>query len=146
MRRGRRESASRAVTPCADKSAPQPIPGTSPYDLKDFRMNAAAWSEMHQTTRQSCSGFSPAGQRHVAARDIRPGDHLPPQPALHGTRYQQDGFTVGADDRDVVAGTPALPGRMLLFGPAGTLDSVTPDTHVTVRRHEADTEQHHNPR
>jgi hypothetical protein len=88
-----------------------------------------------------------AGQSHLAAPDIQPGDHLPPQPALHGTRYQHDGFTVGTDDRHAVGETAALPGRMLLFSPSGTVDSVTPDTHVTIRRgHEANTEQNHSPR
>lgn len=71
---------------------------------------------------------------HLVAREIEPGDHLPPQRALHGTRYQHDGFTVGDDRRDVLNGMAVLPQRMLLFGPGGTLDAVTPDTLVTVRR------------
>lgn len=69
----------------------------------------------------------------IVARDIRPGDHLPPQRALHGTRYQKDGFTVGHDDRDVTD-LAVLPGRILLFGPAGTLDSVALDAEVRVQR------------
>lgn len=69
----------------------------------------------------------------IVARDIRPGDHLPPQRALHGTRYQQDGFTVGPDDRDVTD-LAVLPGRMLLFGPTGTLASVALDAEVWIQR------------
>ena len=76
----------------------------------------------------------PIDQRDIVAREIRPGDHLPPQPALHGTRYEQKGFTVGTADRDVLAGIAVLPGRVLLFGPSGSLDSVAANTHVTVRR------------
>jgi hypothetical protein len=42
---------------------------------------------------------------------------------------------------------PGQAGGVQLFGPRGSLDSVTPDTQVTIRRgHKADTEQHHNPR
>ena len=70
----------------------------------------------------------------LPARHLRPGDFLPPQRALHGTPFRSDGFTVGADPSDVVAGTAALPGRMLLFGPTGVLRSLTPDATVTVRR------------
>jgi hypothetical protein len=58
---------------------------------------------------------------------------LPPQPALHGTRYQNDGFTIGPDARDVLAGTAVVPSGLLLFGPSGSLASVALDTQVTVR-------------
>ena len=69
----------------------------------------------------------------VTAREIRPGDFLPPQRALHGTRYREAGFVVGTEDRDV-AELAVLSGRMLVFGPAGTLDSLAVDTDVAVRR------------
>ena len=69
----------------------------------------------------------------VIAREIRPGDFLPPQRALHGTRYREAGFVVGSQDRDV-AELAVLSGRMLVFGPAGTLDSLAVDTDVAVRR------------
>jgi len=70
----------------------------------------------------------------IAAREIEPGDYLPPQRALHGTRYQDDGFVVGDTPRDVVEGLAALPGRMLLYGPAGSLQSLAPDAEVAVDR------------
>jgi hypothetical protein len=70
----------------------------------------------------------------IVARQIEPGDYLPPQAALDGTRHQQDGFTVGCEDRDVLPGLAVVPGRMLLYGPAGTLDSVSHDAPVAVRR------------
>ena len=70
---------------------------------------------------------------HLPAHEIRPGDHLPPQSVLHGTRYQREGFTVGPHDRDV-ADLPVLSGRVLLFGPSGTLDTVPRDARVAVRR------------
>lgn len=69
----------------------------------------------------------------VTAREIRPGDFLPPQRALHGTRYREAGFVVGTRDRDV-AELAVLSGRMLVFGPAGTLDSLAVDTDVAVHR------------
>ena len=37
----------------------------------------------------------------VPAGRIRPADYLPPQQALHGTRFQRDGFVVGSAPRDV---------------------------------------------
>jgi hypothetical protein len=70
----------------------------------------------------------------LPARQLRPGDFLPPQRALHGTPFRSEGFTVGAEPSDVVAATAALSGRMLLFGPAGVLRSLTLDATVTVRR------------
>lgn len=70
----------------------------------------------------------------VVAAHIEPGDHLPPQRALHGTRYQDRGFTVGPHPRDVVAGLPVLTGRVLLYGPDGSLDTLPADAEVTVRR------------
>ena len=69
----------------------------------------------------------------VTAREIRPGDFLPPQRALHGTRFRAAGFLVGSQDRDV-AELAVLSGRMLVFGPDGTLDSLAVDTDVAVRR------------
>ena len=69
----------------------------------------------------------------VTARDIRPGDYLPPQRALHGTRFRDDGFVVGDGDRDVTQ-LAVLSGRMLVFGPHGTLDSLGVDTDVDVHR------------
>jgi hypothetical protein len=80
------------------------------------------------------SAVAAPAELHIAARDIAPGDYLPPQRALHGTRYQDDGFPVGDTERDVLTGLAVLPGRMLLYGPAGSLDSVAPDARVTVRR------------
>lgn len=74
-----------------------------------------------------------ARQLHVRAREIRPGDYLPPQRALHGTRFRDDGFVVGDGDRDVTE-LAVLSGRMLVFGPHGTLDSLGVDTCVDVRR------------
>ena len=69
----------------------------------------------------------------VSARDLRPGDFLPPQRALHGTPYRDDGFVVGSSERDVTQ--PAvLSGRMLVFGPHGALASLAVDTDVEVRR------------
>jgi hypothetical protein len=98
-------------------------------------MSAATSGELSQAeTPAPGPGYIPVDQRVIVALAIRPGDHLPPQPALHGTPYQQDGFTVGTDDRDVLAGIAVLPGRMLLFGPRGTLDSVAATAKVTVRR------------
>ncbi len=83
----------------------------------------------------TASGLAPVCALHVPAREIRPGDFLPPQRALHGTRFRDQGFVVGDSDRDVTE--PAvLSGRMLVFGPAGTLDSLTVDAHVEVRRPE----------
>ncbi len=72
-------------------------------------------------------------EHRVVARDLLPGDYLPPQPALHGTRFRRDGFVVGGSDRDILE--PAvLSGRMLVFGPGGTLDSLGVDMPVTVQR------------
>jgi hypothetical protein len=70
---------------------------------------------------------------HVRAREIRPGDYLPPQRALHGTPFRDEGFVVGSGARDVTQ--PAvLSGRMLVFGPEGTLDSLLVDADVAVVR------------
>jgi hypothetical protein len=70
----------------------------------------------------------------IAAEDIRPGDYLPPQPALHGSRFRDTGFQVGRSDRDVVRSLPVLSGRLLLYGPDGSLDAVRTDAEVAVRR------------
>lgn len=83
------------------------------------------------------AGDAPAAtsyaELHVLARDLRPGDFLPPQRALHGSRFQDSGFPVGDAARDVVD-VAVLSGRMLLSGPEGTLDSLPVGTEVTVRR------------
>lgn len=79
------------------------------------------------------SGLATVRELHVRAREIRPGDFLPPQRALHGTRYRDLGFAVGGSDRDV-AELAVLSGRMLVFGPLGTLDSLAVDTDVAVLR------------
>ncbi len=90
---------------------PQHLPdmGTAPSELADVR------------------------ELRVAAREIRPGDFLPPQPALHGTRFRDLGFAVGGSERDV-AELAVLSGRMLVFGPHGTLDSLAVDSDVAVLR------------
>jgi hypothetical protein len=80
------------------------------------------------------TGSEPSEELLIPARLVRPGDHLPPQRALHGTRHQDVGFTVGAEARDVVAGVAGLAGRILLYGPAGKLDSLDLDSEVAVRR------------
>lgn len=72
-------------------------------------------------------------EMHVTARQIRPSDHLPPQRALHATRYQREGFTVGPQESDV-ASLPVLSGRMVLQGPQGRLTSVPADAVVLVQR------------
>jgi hypothetical protein len=87
---------------------------------------------------QPGAGTAPSGpgtvrELHVSAREIRPGDYLPPQRALHGTRFREIGFAVGGSDRDV-AELAVLSGRMLVFGPLGTLDSLAVDTDVAVLR------------
>jgi hypothetical protein len=69
----------------------------------------------------------------VPARQIRPSDHLPPQRALHATRYQERGFTVGPAESDVVD-LPVLSGRMMLSGPDGRLSTVPHDAQVVVHR------------
>lgn len=79
------------------------------------------------------AGAAPFHELVVGARDLRPGDFLPPQRALHGSRFQDTGFAVGRGERDVVE-VAVLSGRMLLFGPRGTLDSLPVDAVVTVHR------------
>ena len=69
----------------------------------------------------------------MPASQIRPGDYLPPQRALHGTRFQRAGFAVGSAPRDVTE-LAVLSGRVLLFGPSGTLDSLPVTAEVTVCR------------
>lgn len=73
-------------------------------------------------------------EQRIAARHIRPGDYLPPQRVLHGTRFRDTGFLVGGSDRDVVTGLPVLSGRVLLYGPDGSLDAVQADAEVAVHR------------
>jgi hypothetical protein len=74
-------------------------------------------------------------EMHVTARQIRPSDHLPPQRALHATRYQREGFTVGPQESDVST-FAVLSGRMVLQGPQGRLTSVPADAVVLVHRHQ----------
>lgn len=69
----------------------------------------------------------------VPAQQIRPSDHLPPQRALHATRFQERGFTVGPTEADVVS-LPVLSGRMMLSGPDGRLSTVREDSVVVVQR------------
>ena len=69
----------------------------------------------------------------VPATQVCPGDYLPPQRALHGTRFERDGFVVGSAPRDVTE-LAVLSGRVLLFGPSGTLDSLPVTAEVTVCR------------
>ncbi len=76
----------------------------------------------------------------VPATQICPGDYLPPQRALHGTRFQRDGFAVGSAPRDVTE-LAVLSGRLLLFGPSGTLDSLAVTAEVTVCRRTDDVAQ-----
>ncbi len=71
---------------------------------------------------------------HVPALAIAPGDYLPPQRILHGTRFQQTGFQVGDEPIDVCHSLPVLADRVLLFGPTGTLSSIRGDATVTVLR------------
>jgi hypothetical protein len=87
----------------------------------------------HQTAR-SAHRSTTTHKMHIAARHIRPGDYLPPQPVLRGTPHEHDGYAVGEEARDVLPGLAVTPGQMLLYGPAGALDSVAHDAQVTVRR------------
>lgn len=73
----------------------------------------------------------------VPATQIQPGDHLPPQPVLHGTRFQHSGFTVGPQDEDVRSDLPVMSGEVLLFDPAGVLRTIPRDSVVAVERREA---------
>lgn len=75
----------------------------------------------------------------VPAQQIQPSDHLPPQRALHATRFQDRGFTVGPTEADVVS-LPVLSGRMLLSGPGGRLSTVRDDAVVVVQRETASCE------
>lgn len=75
----------------------------------------------------------------IPAVGIAPGDYLPPQRILHGTRWQQTGFQVGDEPMDVCVNLPVLSGRVLLFGPTGTLSTIRDDATVTVVRTRADT-------
>lgn len=68
----------------------------------------------------------------VAAHAIRPRDYLPPQRCLDPTAWQDSGFRVGPRGRNVCL--HLVPGRVLLFGPLGVLDSLTTETAVTVVR------------
>jgi hypothetical protein len=86
-----------------------------------------------QPARRSGDDPAPAELR-ISARQIKPGDYLPPQEVLSGTRHAADGFIVGSEDRDVLPGLAVVPGHMQLYGPAGTLDSVAHEQQVDVRR------------
>lgn len=70
----------------------------------------------------------------VRADEIRPCDYLPPQPELDATAWQDSGFRVGPRKRDVCRDAPRAPGRVLLFGPNGVLDSLSSQTEVLVVR------------
>lgn len=70
----------------------------------------------------------------VPARRIQPSDRLPPQPALHGTPWQESGFDVGGSEDDVLLSQPVVSGNVLLFGPDGVLSSVAGESVVTVER------------
>lgn len=70
----------------------------------------------------------------IPAYEIRPGDYLPPQRALHGTRWRASGFSVGERAEDVKVDLPVLSGKVLLFGAPGLLDSIPRRAVVTVRR------------
>ncbi len=73
----------------------------------------------------------------IPAHDVRPGDYLPPQRALHGTPWRERGFLVGGRPEDVRGNLPVLSGKVLLFGTAGLLDSISRHAVVTVHRGES---------
>jgi hypothetical protein len=86
-----------------------------------------------QPARRSGDDPAPVEMR-IPARQIEPGDYLPPQDVLSGTRHEVNGFVVGSEISDVLPGLAVVPGHMQLYGPAGTLDSVAHDKTVDVRR------------
>ena len=92
---------------------------------------AAEPDHAHPDNRPDC--HDQCVELTVPASRIAPGDFLPPQRALHGSRFQRDGFVVGPAPRDVTE-LAVLSGRVLLFGPSGTLDSLPVTTEVTVCR------------
>lgn len=69
----------------------------------------------------------------VRTVDVRPGDYLPPQACLDPTDWQDSGFPVGPAPGDVCLDYPR-PGRVLLFGELGIMDSLTKHLVVTVIR------------
>lgn len=76
----------------------------------------------------------PARIVQLDAHQLRPGDHLPPQAALHGSRWQRVGFTVGPRQEDVRTDLPVLSGRVLLFGADGSMLALPRSAVVAVRR------------
>lgn len=70
--------------------------------------------------------------RHHRGLHHAPRQQRPPR-ALHGSRFQHTGFVTGPAARDVVE-VAVLSGRLLLFGPLGTLDSLPVDAEVTAHR------------
>jgi hypothetical protein len=81
------------------------------------------------------SGDHPAPiEMRIPARQIQPGDYLPPQAVLGGTSHEVNGFIVGSEDGDVLPGLAVVPGHMQLYCPSGTLDSVAHEQKVDVRR------------
>jgi hypothetical protein len=81
-----------------------------------------------------CAGVRAAWVGEVPAPEVRPGDYLPPQAALHGTRWQETGFQVGPGGRDVRTDLPVASGTVLLFDRAGALRPIDRGNAVTVRR------------
>lgn len=93
------------------------------------------------------SSHRPEGKHHVTtqqiaqpvtivtghASDVRPGDYLPPQSALHGTEHQANGFQVGPDTRDVTS-SPVLSGRIMLFSRTARMLPLSETTPVTMHR------------
>ena len=76
----------------------------------------------------------PAQIVHLDACQLQPGDQLPPQAALHGSRWQREGFTVGPRHEDVRADLPIRSGRVLLFGADGSMLALPREAVVAVRR------------
>lgn len=83
-------------------------------------------------TRESITMNSPT-TLHAVAAEVRPGDYLPPQPALHGTPHQGSGYQVGPEDKDVTT-SPVLSGKVLLFNRATPMLALPETTPVTVHR------------
>ncbi len=93
------------------------------------RLYASPWFVEHAA---QANGPVEGVEMSVAAHAIRPGDYLPPQRCLDPTAWQDSGFRVGLRRRNVCL--DLVPGRVLLFGPLGVLDSLTTETAVTVVR------------
>lgn len=67
------------------------------------------------------------------ASTIKPGDYLPPQPALHGTEHQDTGYQVGPDSRDITS-SPVMSGRIMLFSRTARMLPLPETTPVTMHR------------